>query len=57
VLSAIGAIAREKLPRRGPRLAACTENMPSGRSYKLGDVLRSMAGKTVESTTPTPRGV
>jgi leucyl aminopeptidase len=28
--------------------AALTENMPSGSSYKLGDVLRSMAGKTVE---------
>ena len=29
-------------------IAACTENMPSGRAYKLGDVLRSKAGKTVE---------
>ncbi|HVR64548.1 MAG TPA: leucyl aminopeptidase [Polyangia bacterium] len=48
VLSAIGAIAREKLPVEVHALAACTENMPSGRSYKLGDVLRSMAGKTVE---------
>jgi leucyl aminopeptidase len=28
--------------------AACTENMPSGTAYKLGDVLRSMNGKTVE---------
>ncbi|HEX3699004.1 MAG TPA: leucyl aminopeptidase [Polyangia bacterium] len=48
VLSAIGAVAREKLPVEVHALAACTENMPSGRSYKLGDVLRSMAGKTVE---------
>jgi leucyl aminopeptidase len=29
-------------------LAACTENMPSGKAYKLGDVLTSMSGKTVE---------
>ena len=48
VISALGAIAREKLPIEVHALAACTENMPSGRSYKLGDVLRSMAGKTVE---------
>jgi leucyl aminopeptidase len=48
VISAMSAIAREKLPVEVHALAACTENMPSGRSYKLGDVLRSMAGKTVE---------
>ncbi|MEA2700044.1 MAG: leucyl aminopeptidase [Myxococcales bacterium] len=48
VISAMGAIAREKMSVEVHALAACTENMPSGRSYKLGDVLRSMAGKTVE---------
>jgi leucyl aminopeptidase len=48
VISAIAAIARENLPVEVHALAACTENMPSGRAYKLGDVLRSMAGKTVE---------
>lgn len=48
VLSAICAIADERLPIEVHALAACTENMPSGRAYKLGDVLRSMAGKTVE---------
>lgn len=48
VLSAIGAIADERLAIEVHALAACTENMPSGRAYKLGDVLRSMAGKTVE---------
>src|SRR5439155_6211214 len=42
------AIARERLPVEVHALAACTENMPSGASYKLGDVLRSKAGKTVE---------
>jgi leucyl aminopeptidase len=48
VLAAVVAAAREKLPLEIHALAACTENMPSGSSYKLGDVLRSMAGKTVE---------
>jgi leucyl aminopeptidase len=48
VLSVMAVIAAEKLPVEVHALAACTENMPSGRSYKLGDVLISKAGKTVE---------
>src|SRR5204863_715400 len=48
VLAATAAAARERLPVEVHALAACTENMPSGSSYKLGDVLKSMAGKTVE---------
>jgi leucyl aminopeptidase len=48
VLSAIGAVAALELPVEVHAIAACTENMPSGKAYKLGDVLRSMAGKTVE---------
>jgi leucyl aminopeptidase len=48
VMAAIEAAARERLPVEIHALAACTENMPSGTAYKLGDVLRSMAGKTVE---------
>jgi leucyl aminopeptidase len=48
VLAAAAAAAEEQLPVEIHALAACTENMPSGRSYKLGDVLRSMDGKTVE---------
>jgi leucyl aminopeptidase len=48
VLAAATAAAEEKLPVEVHALAACTENMPSGSSYKLGDVLRSLAGKTVE---------
>ncbi len=48
VLAATVAAGEEKLPIEVHALAACTENMPSGRSYKLGDVLRSMDGKTVE---------
>lgn len=48
VISAIAAVAAEKLPVEVHALAACTENMPSGTAYRLGDVLRSKAGKTVE---------
>jgi leucyl aminopeptidase len=48
VISVMEAVARERLPVEVHALAACTENMPSGTAYKLGDVLRSKAGKTVE---------
>jgi leucyl aminopeptidase len=47
-LAATVAVGEEQLPIEVHALAACTENMPSGSSYKLGDVLTSMAGKTVE---------
>jgi leucyl aminopeptidase len=56
VLAAIEAIAREKLPVEVHALAACTENMPSGTAYKLGDVIRSMNGKTVEITNTDAEG-
>jgi len=48
VLAAIVSAAEEKLPVEVHAFAACTENMPSGSSYKLGDVIRSLDGKTVE---------
>jgi leucyl aminopeptidase len=48
VLNAVVAAAEEHLPVEVHALCACTENMPSGTSYKLGDVIRSMSGKTVE---------
>jgi leucyl aminopeptidase len=48
VISAMEAVARLRLPVEVHAIAPCTENMPSGRSYKLGDVIRSKAGKTVE---------
>ncbi len=48
VLAVALAAAEEGLPVELHALAACTENMPSGTSYKLGDVLRSLDGKTVE---------
>src|SRR5262249_17134076 len=48
VISAIVALPELGAPYEVHAIAACTENMPSGRSYKLGDVLKSMSGKTVE---------
>jgi leucyl aminopeptidase len=48
VIAAMSAIAQVGSPVEVHAFAACTENMPSGSSYKLGDVLRSLAGKTVE---------
>src|SRR5262249_44752122 len=55
IAATIGA-ADERLPIEVHALAACTENMPSGSSYKLGDVLTSMAGKTVEITNTDAEG-
>jgi len=48
VLAATVAAGEEKLPLEVHALCACAENMPSGTSYKLGDILRSLNGKTVE---------
>jgi leucyl aminopeptidase len=56
VLCAIGVAAEENLPIEIHALAACTENMPSGNAYKLGDIIRSMSGKTVEITNTDAEG-
>ncbi len=48
VLGALLAIARLKLPVNVSGYMGLVENMLSGNSYKLGDVLRSRAGITVE---------
>jgi leucyl aminopeptidase len=48
VLEATGAIARLGLPVRLVTVIGATENMPSGRSMKPGDIVRTMAGITVE---------
>lgn len=48
VLGALIAIARLKLPVNVSGYMGLVENMVSGNSYKLGDVLRSRAGITVE---------
>jgi leucyl aminopeptidase len=48
VLEAVGAIARLELPVRVIGVVGAAENMPSGRSMKPGDILRSRAGTTIE---------
>lgn len=48
VISAVGAIARLRLPINITGLIPAVENMPSGSSYHPGDVLRTITGKTIE---------
>ncbi len=48
VLEATGAIARLGLPARVVTVIGATENLPSGRSMKPGDILRAKTGTTIE---------
>src|SRR5918998_1168864 len=48
VLGAVDAIAGLGLPIRIVAVVGATENMPGGRAFRPGDVLRSMNGTTVE---------
>lgn len=48
VIHTIVAAAKLRIKRRIVALIPAVENMPSGSSYRPGDVLRSMAGHTIE---------
>src|SRR4051812_48069089 len=48
VLGATAAIARLELPVRLVSVIGATENLPSGRSMKPGDILRARNGTTIE---------
>jgi leucyl aminopeptidase len=48
VLEATGAIARLKLPVSVGAVVGATENLPSGRAMKPGDILRARNGTTIE---------
>jgi leucyl aminopeptidase len=48
VIEAVAAIARLALPRRVVGVVGATENLPSGRSMKPGDIVRASNGTTVE---------
>ncbi|MEO8843218.1 MAG: leucyl aminopeptidase [Kofleriaceae bacterium] len=48
VIAAMDAIATLGSEHEVHAIAACCENLVSGRAYKLGDVLKSMDGTTVE---------
>ncbi|MBI4513549.1 MAG: leucyl aminopeptidase [Gemmatimonadetes bacterium] len=47
-LAALDAIARLSLPANVVAVVPATENLPSGRATRPGDVVRSYAGKTIE---------
>jgi leucyl aminopeptidase len=48
VIEAAGAIAQLGLPLNMTAVVPATENMPSGRSVKPGDIVTAMNGKTIE---------
>ncbi|MDQ3876071.1 MAG: leucyl aminopeptidase [Actinomycetota bacterium] len=48
VVEATGALADLGVPLRVISVVAATENMPGGGSYRPGDILRAMNGKTIE---------
>jgi leucyl aminopeptidase len=48
VIEAVAAIASLKLPVRLLAVVGATENLPSGRSVKPGDIVRAANGKTIE---------
>ena len=48
VIAATCAIADLQIPVRTLAVVAATENMPGGGSYRPGDILRAMNGKTIE---------
>ncbi|HEY7633026.1 MAG TPA: leucyl aminopeptidase [Thermoleophilaceae bacterium] len=48
VIEAMGAIAELAVPARVTAVVGATENMPSGRSVKPGDIVTAMNGKTIE---------
>jgi leucyl aminopeptidase len=48
VIEAVAAIARLKLPVRLVAVVGATENLPSGRSVKPGDIVKAANGKTIE---------
>jgi len=48
VIEAVGAIARLGLPVKLVAVVGATENLPSGRSVKPGDIVTAANGKTIE---------
>ncbi len=55
-IGALGAIAELGLKTNVIGLVAAVENMPSGESYRPGDILTSMSGKTIEVVSPDAEG-
>lgn len=56
VIGAMSAIAQLKPKANVTAIIAATENMPGGRAFKPGDILKSMSGKTIEIITTDAEG-
>src|SRR5690606_16820776 len=56
VIGAMRALAARRAPAHVVGIAAMAENMPSGTAQKPGDVVRSMAGRTIEVVFPDGEG-
>lgn len=48
VIEGIGAVAALGVPVRAVAVVGAVENLPSGRAYRPGDILRAANGKTIE---------
>jgi leucyl aminopeptidase len=56
VIEAVGALAELEAPVRVLGLVGATENMPSGRAVKPGDIVRALDGTTIEINNPDAEG-
>jgi leucyl aminopeptidase len=56
VIAGMGAIADLELPVRAIAVVASAENMAGGHSFRPGDILRAMNGKTIEITNTDAEG-
>jgi leucyl aminopeptidase len=56
VVAAMGAIAELGLPVRAIGVVGAAENMPGGASFRPGDILTAMNGKTIEVTDTDAEG-
>ena len=56
VLGAIAAVADLKLPVHVVGLIPATENLPGGKAYQPGDILKSLSGRTIEVITTDAEG-
>jgi leucyl aminopeptidase len=56
VLAALGAIAELELPVKVLAVVPSCENMPGGHSYRPGDIITALNGKTIEVTNTDAEG-
>ena len=56
VMNAIAAIAQQKIRANVTAIVAACENMLSGKAYRNGDIIGSLAGKNIEITNTDAEG-